>query len=149
MLERIHHRGRLCACGMWAKPNKSVISLSSRPFPCQLISLGFRMGADWSPPCPVVNWHRVPRSLSIRSVPVPLTNGCKTVDLEDEGWYIKSILKHISTLALRKKIIVMIYNVILLRFHCIMTLKLPPSRYLAAVDLKTIRDQKKEAGENS
>lgn len=60
------------------------------------------------------------------------------LDLEDEGWYIKSILKHISTLALRKKIIVMIYNVILLRFHCIMTLKLPPSRYLAAVDLETI-----------
>lgn len=44
------------------------------------------------------------------------------LDLEDEGWYIKGILKHISTLALRGKIIVMIYNVILLRFHCIMTL---------------------------
>lgn len=113
------------------------------------MSLGLRTGADWFPPYTVVDWHRVLRSLSIRSVPVPFTDGCKMVDLEDEGWYIKSILKHISTLALRKKIIVMIYNVILLRFHCIMTLKLPPSRYLAAVDLKTIRDQKKEAEENS
>lgn len=50
-LGKINHPGLLCACGTWAKLNKAIIFLSSRPLwkiygsSRQLISPGLHMGS--------------------------------------------------------------------------------------------------------